>query len=246
MYSAPNATANPCNDENAQQFPSEEITYKTSDSKFVIKLSISESHCIINITDSEEHHVPVRKYSSQFTLEDLQDKSKFFKIFDSITETKDLFNHIFSSNNYSVLKWNNYLMLKLQIQSFKNEEVTLSIGQLMLNQETIINDLCDSMEKINKKFGDYYKKYEKMKSITQLLDDKIEEMIKEKNALNDEWEKKYSEKEKELEKIKEENKQLHAKIKKLTPKDKKPAKKNETKKEEKKIVQQEICTEVKV
>jgi predicted nuclease with TOPRIM domain len=137
-------------------------------------------------------------------------------------------------------------MLKLQIQSFKNEEVTLSIGQLMLNQETIINDLCDSMEKINKKFGDYYKKYEKMKSITQLLDDKIEEMIKEKNALNDEWEKKYSEKEKELEKIKEENKQLHAKIKKLTPKDKKPAKKNETKKEEKKIVQQEICTEVKV
>ena len=137
-------------------------------------------------------------------------------------------------------------MLKLQIQSFKNEEITLCIGQLMLNQDTIINELCDSMEKINKKFGDYHKKYEQMKKITQLLDDKIEAMIKEKDALNDEWEKKYSEKEKELEKLQEENKQLHAKIKKLTPKDKKPTKKNETKKEEKKIVQQEISTEVKV
>ena len=181
MLSAPLATEKPI--ETKETFSFDEFTYTNDECKYVIQLSLTEDHIVFKITENGENGVPSRKYVNEFTLEDLLSKSKLFKMFDSISETKELFNHVLTTNSYTINKSSNCLVFKFNLNSFKSEDVSLSIAQLSLNEDIALNGLCNSVSNLNKKYIDYQSKYEQLKQTVELLEDRMERIIIEKKEV---------------------------------------------------------------
>lgn len=235
MLSAPLATEKPI--ETKETFSFDEFTYTNDECKYVIQLSLTEDHIVFKITENGENGVPSRKYVNEFTLEDLLSKSKLFKMFDSISETKELFNHVLTTNSYTINKSSNCLVFKFNLNSFKSEDISLSIAQLSLNEDIALNGLCNSVSNLNKKYIDYQSKYEQLKQTVELLEDRMERIIIEKKEVNDEWQKKYDLKQEEIKALQKKNKGLTKTLANLTEQNKKTAKasskvKTEEKKEE--------------
>ena len=235
MLSAPLATEKPI--ETNETFSFDEFTYTNDECKYVIQLSLTEDHIVFKITENGENGVPSRKYVNEFTLEDLLSKSKLFKMFDSISETKDLFNHVLTTNTYTINKSSNCLVFKFNLNGFKSEDVSLSIAQLSLNEDIALNGLCNSVSNLNKRYIDYQSKYEQLKQTIELLEDRMERIIIEKKEVNDEWQKKYDLKEEEIKALQKKNKGLTKTLANLVEQNKKTTKatskvKTEEKKEE--------------
>ena len=191
---------------------------------FVINLSITGNQLVFQITEKGENDLPSRKYENEFTLEDLLAKSKLFKMFDEISETKDLFNHVLITNTYTINKSSNRLLFNFNLNSFKSEEISLSIPQLSLNQDTALTGLCNSVSNLNKRYIDYQVKYEQLKQTTEILEERMERIIAEKKEMNDEWQKKYDSKQEEIKKLQKKNKGLNKTLADLVEQNKKSGK----------------------
>ena len=222
MLSAPHATEKPI--ETKDTFSFDEFTHTNDECKFLIKLSITGDHIVFQITENGDNDVPSRKYVNEFTLEDLLSKSKLFKMFDLISETKDLFNHVLTNNTYTINKSCNCLVFKFNLNSFKSEEISLSIPQLSLNEDIALTGLCNSVSNLNKRYIDYQTKYEQLKQTIELLEDRMERIITEKKEMNDEWQKKYDLKQAEITALQKKNKGLAKTIANLVEQNKKSVK----------------------
>ena len=222
MLSAPHATEKPI--ETKDTFSFDEFTHTNDECKFLIKLSITGDHIVFQITENGDNDVPSRKYVNEFTLEDLLSKSKLFKMFDLISETKDLFNHVLTTNTYTINKSSNCLVFKFNLNSFKSEEISLSIPQLSLNEDIALTGLCNSVSNLNKRYIDYQTKYEQLKQTIELLEDRMERIITEKKEMNDEWQKKYDLKQAEITALQKKNKGLAKTIANLVEQNKKSVK----------------------
>ena len=114
---------------------------ETGNKKFNVKISNSSNTLLINII--EEESFPKIEYSKDFTLKDLFQNGKFFKVFDDISNILLSLKETFENKKPKIKEGNNYIELTIiPILSALGESV-LIIPKKKSDDKEIINNLCE-------------------------------------------------------------------------------------------------------
>lgn len=114
---------------------------ETGNKKFNVKISNSSNALLINII--EEESFPKIEYSKDFTLKDLFQNGKFFKVFDDISNILLSLKENFENKKPKIKEGNNYIELTIiPILSALGESV-LIIPKKKSDDKEIINNLCE-------------------------------------------------------------------------------------------------------
>ena len=144
--------------------------------KFIFDIIINKKN-LIQFNIKRENSIPNTFYSKEFSLEDLQKISKYFKVFDLMEEVFDDIKSKFDKKDYEINFEEIETKINIKIKTnVNNLDFSLEIPIKKLEPEKIIKDLCITIKK---------------------HDDNIKELLQRKRKEPD---KKYDEKIKELEK----------------------------------------------
>ncbi len=114
---------------------------ETGNKKFNVKISNSSNSLLINVI--EEESFPKIEYSKDFTLKDLFQNGKFFKVFDDISNILLSLKENFENKKPKIKEGNNYIELTIiPILSALGESV-LIIPKKKSDDKEIINNLCE-------------------------------------------------------------------------------------------------------
>ena len=137
------------------------------------------------------------RYKSSFSLDELKQLSKLFRIFDSIDEAYNEFDHIFKDNKISIKEEESEINLHLQLTniSSKTEDICLKIIKENIKSEEIndliikeLNEIKELLkeekiknEDLNNKVNELLEEKQKHKDLENKVNDLLEEKQKMKN-----------------------------------------------------------------
>jgi hypothetical protein len=140
---------------------------ETGNKKFNVKISNSSNALLINII--EEESFPKIEYSKDFTLKDLFQNGKFFKVFDDISNILLSLKETFENKKPKIKEGNNYIELTIiPILSALGESV-LIIPKKKSDDKEIINNLCEIVKNLSKEI-------ESLKNKVSTLEEKIKNL----------------------------------------------------------------------
>ena len=147
---------------------------------YQVVTQFSFNELVISLKDLDPTNIPSFTYQGKFTLEDLTNKSKTFKIFDSVTEIPETLKELLEKGKYKLNKTNEVLNLKLTLMNvYKEEEIDLKLYRVVMDNDSIIEELSEGISKMNKKVMEYAKLYNEMKKLHNESKKEIEKLIKE-------------------------------------------------------------------
>lgn len=147
---------------------------------YQVVTQFSSNELVISLKDLDPTNIPSITYQGKFTLEDLTNKSKIFKIFDSVTEIPETLKELIEKGKYKLNKTNEVLNLKLTLMNvYKEEEFDLELYRVVMDNDSIIEELSEGISKMNKKVMEYAKLYNEMKKLHNESKKEIEKLIKE-------------------------------------------------------------------
>ena len=180
----------------------EEYPIYLSKQEFKIHLSKYETKIIIKI--EEINNINSFYYESDFSLDDLKNVSKLFRIFDSINEVFDSINEIFKNKKASInIESKEGIILHLNIYSFassKTEDISLTIKKKFLKKEKLdeiilkeikqikenaLNDRLNLKKKINLLEQSLNEEKQKNINLQKIVDGLIKENNEIKNSFNE-------------------------------------------------------------
>ena len=123
--------------------PKESINLTIEEGKKKYNLIVSNSTSALVITISDEGDLLKKEYSKEFTLKDLSQNGKFFKIFDDIASVMISLKETFETKKPRIKEENNYIELKIIPLLTAMGETTLIIPIKKSDDKEIINNLCD-------------------------------------------------------------------------------------------------------
>ena len=123
--------------------PQEYINLTFEDEKKIYKLNITNSSNALVINISEEGDLLKKEYSKEFTLKDLSQNGKFFRIFDDIASVIASLKETFENKKPKIKEENNYIELKIIPILSAMGETTLIIPMKKPDDKKTINNLCD-------------------------------------------------------------------------------------------------------
>lgn len=151
---------------------------------YQVVTQFSSNELVISLKDLDPTNIPSFTYQGKFTLEDLTNKSKIFKIFDSVTEIPETLKELLEKGKYKLNKTNEVLNLKLTLMNvYKEEEIDLELYRVVMDNDSIIEELSEGISKMNKKAMEYAKLYNEMKKLHNESKIEIEKLIKENKEL---------------------------------------------------------------
>ena len=177
-----NGTSNP--NEQPSLTTSFETTLKSKKYSYQVVVQFSSNELVISLKDLDPTNIPSFTYQGKFTLEDLTNKSKIFKIFDSVTEIPETLKELLDKGKYKLNKTNEVLNLKLTLMNvYKEEEIDLELYRVVMDNDSIIEELSEGISKMNKKVMEYAKMYNEMKKMHNESKKEIEKLIQENKEL---------------------------------------------------------------
>ena len=123
--------------------PKESINLTIEEEKKKYNLIVSNSSSALLITISDEGDLLKKEYSKEFTLKDLSQNGKFFKLFDDIASCIISLKETFENKKPRIKEENNYIELKIIPLLTAMGETTLIIPIKKSDDKEIINNLCD-------------------------------------------------------------------------------------------------------
>ena len=177
-----NGTLNPS--EQSSLTTSFETILQSKKYSYQVVTQFSSNELVIRLKDLDPTNIPSFTYQGKFTLEDLTNKSKIFKIFDSVTEIPETLKELLEKGKYKLNKTNEVLNLKLTLVNvYKEEEIDLELYRVVMDNDSIIEELSEGISKMNKKVMEYAKLYNEMKKLHNESKKEIEKLIKENKEL---------------------------------------------------------------
>ena len=153
---------------------------KESDTSYTLSFSVESSYLVVNI--SEDYSVPSINYNAKFTLKDLENQSKYFKLFESLDEFISEINNLFEQNKITFRKQKSQILLMLSLPLKVIEEVCLCIPQTEADSKQIIADLCSTVNDLRKQI--------KTLSTSRISEEQLAKNLQSKDILLNEEEKK--------------------------------------------------------
>ena len=173
-----NETPNPS--EQSSLTTSFETILNSQKYSYQVVTQFSSNELVISLKDLDPTNIPSFTYQGKFTLEDLTNKSKIFKIFDSVTEIPETLKELLEKGKYKLNKTNEVLNLKLTLVNvYKEEEIDLELYRVVMDNDSIIEELSEGISKMNKKVMEYAKLYNEMKKLHNESKKEIEKLNKE-------------------------------------------------------------------
>ena len=170
-----NGTLNPS--EQSSLTTSFETILESKKYSYQVVTQFSSNELVIRLKDLDPTNIPSFTYQGKFTLEDLTNKSKIFKIFDSVTEIPETLKELLEKGKYKLNKTNEVLNLKLTLVNvYKEEEIDLELYRVVMDNDSIIEELSEGISKMNKKVMEYAKLYNEMKKLHNESNKEIEKL----------------------------------------------------------------------
>ena len=157
------------------------IVFKYKEKENAFTLTFSNESDTLGISISEEGSVPPINYSAKFTLSDLKELSRYFKLFGSIEELMPELKNLCDQNQVKISKEKDFLNLILSLPLKIVAEVNLPIPQDKVDSEKVIASLCQTVNDLNKKI--------KCLKRGEIPEEQLEENLKSKDILKNEDEK---------------------------------------------------------
>ena len=126
------------------------IDLKIEENNTIYKLNIFNSSNSLLINISKENSFPKIEYVKDFTIKELLEKGKFFRVFDDIPSIITGLKEIFENKKPKIKEENGYIQLSIIPTLLVLGESHLAIPKKKLNDKDIINDLCDIVKKQGK------------------------------------------------------------------------------------------------
>ena len=156
------------------------IKLKESDSLYTVRFFIEDSSLVIDITEDES--TPSINYSSKFSLSDLQSKSNYFKIFDSLEAIIPDIKKMSKENRIKIKKVKNLIKVSLITGLEAIKEIELNLPQVEMDPKRTIADLCEKINQLNKE--------NKLLKTMHISEEQLETNLKSKDIFLDKKEKK--------------------------------------------------------
>lgn len=119
---------------------------------YELNFGLEKEGLVISI--QEKDSVVWEEFFAIYSLEALQKKSKYFKIFDSIQEAYPDIKEIFEKEKFTIEREETCIILVLEVQVQAIKEIILPIPLKKTDSETITQDLCTSVSNLNKKINE--------------------------------------------------------------------------------------------
>jgi hypothetical protein len=156
------------------------VKLKENDSLYTVRFFIEDSSLVIDITEDEA--APAINYSSKFSISDLQTKSNYFKIFDSIELVIPDMKKMGKENRMKIKKVQNLIKLTLSTNLEAIKEIELNIPQAEMDPNRVIADLCEKINELNKEL--------KLLKNMHISEEQLQNNLKSKDIFLDKKEKK--------------------------------------------------------
>lgn len=158
------------------------IEIEKESTKYELELNIESNY--LNFTIKLIDSIPILIFSNKYTLIDLEEKCKIFKMNENIGECLNIFIDFFEKKNYSLIKNENEFIIQIfpKMLNLNDFELKLSIKQS--NQD-------EKFDMIFKKLNDIMKENKELKERVNILEEKLKVYEKQnKNvdkSLNNTW-----------------------------------------------------------
>ena len=137
---------------------------------------LSENNENLSVVAKEVGSFPIEKYSNEFSIEQLQHSSKFFKMFDNVSEIIPDLSGLFENNKASLYKQSQTVLLLKFTVSFKiTTEIVLELHLQnekecpLQDSKTVIEDLCTALTSMNKTVRTLNEKVSKLENELSFL-----------------------------------------------------------------------------
>lgn len=141
----------------------------------IYDLSISNSTNSLLINISKEKSFPKLEYSKDFSLKDLVQNSKFFRAFDDIKGVIEALKETFETKKPKLKEEKEYIKLIIIPTLIALGESNLIIPKKKSDEKSIINDLCNVVNKQGKEI-------ESLKNKINILEEKVKKLEENQNA----------------------------------------------------------------
>ena len=142
------------------------IDLKIEENNTIYKLNIFNSSNSLLINISKENSFPKIEYVKDFTIKELLEKGKFFRVFEDIPSIITGLKETFENKIPKIKEENGYIQLSIIPTLLALGESHLVIPKKKSNDKEIINDLCDIVNKQGKEI-------ESLKIKVSTLEEKI-------------------------------------------------------------------------
>ena len=114
-------------------------------------------------------------YKGHFNLNNLQEKDRYFKMYDKIEDAYDDIITSFSKNNYELIKEGNHLIINLEIEvNYKKNIISLILERNEIKNEDLIKSLYEIASKYIKENSGLKSEIKYLKEKINIMDEKID------------------------------------------------------------------------
>ena len=114
-------------------------------------------------------------YKGHFNLNNLQEKDRYFKMYDKIEDAYDDIITSFSKNNYELIKEGNHLIINLEIEvNYKKNIISLILERNEIKNEDLIKSLYEIATKYVKENSGLKSEIKYLKEKINIMDEKID------------------------------------------------------------------------
>ena len=126
------------------------LDIKSEENNQIYKLNLINSSNTLFLNITIENNFPKIEYEKNFTIKELSEKGKFFKIFEDIPSIISTLKEIFENKKPIIKENKEYIQLTIVPTLLSLGEINLIIPKKQLNDKDIINDLCNIINKQEK------------------------------------------------------------------------------------------------
>ena len=127
------------------------LEYNISINDDLYKIMLQNLETSILFSCYEEKSIPKITYEQSFTLEQLQNQHKFFKMYDSIEESLPDITTIFEEKKIKIETETNYLNLILILPVKLKDELLLKLPQVEVKEQQLVSNLLSVVKSLSKK-----------------------------------------------------------------------------------------------
>ena len=142
------------------------LDLKSEENNDSYKLNFFNSSNALSINITKENNFPKIEYQKDFTIKELLEKGKFFKIFEDIPSIITALKETLENKKPIIKEEKDYIQLIIIPTLLALGEINLIIPKKQLNDKDVINDLCNIINKQGKEI-------ENLKIKVSALEDKM-------------------------------------------------------------------------
>ena len=160
------------------------LVYDNNTQNLFLKFKLNDYNIIINFTKTfdirAEYGESLNKkiYISSFSLEELKNKSKFFRMFDSVQETYKDIKLLLDQNSFYIRTYEKSITLCIKNQIGIEYDIVFPLQEGSVDIKEIVNELCEKNINLEKKVDRLEKKIIEINEINLKHEKKIDDLEK--------------------------------------------------------------------